>query len=115
MNTDLFIQWLYHFQNNVKATETDSVLLVLDSHISYCSQEAMLFCRDPHNFVKHSTQCIKQDSASGLWLFWALEIGLHIRIDDAFIVNHANQPITLRNVTGLFKRMYLRVAKLDKT
>jgi hypothetical protein len=33
---------------------------------------------------------------------------------DALIVNHAHQPITQRNVAGLFKRAYLRVATLDK-
>jgi hypothetical protein len=31
-----------------------------------------------------------------------------------FIVKHANQTVTLRNVAGLFKRAYLRVAVLDK-
>jgi hypothetical protein len=33
---------------------------------------------------------------------------------DAFIVNHAHQPITQRNLAGLFKRAYLRVATLNK-
>jgi hypothetical protein len=33
---------------------------------------------------------------------------------DAFIVNHAHQTITQRNLAGLFKRAYLRVATLNK-
>jgi hypothetical protein len=33
---------------------------------------------------------------------------------DTFIVNHAHRPITERNVADLFKRVYLRVATLDK-
>jgi hypothetical protein len=48
MKKDLFVQWLHHFQNNVKATETDPVLLVSDNHISHCSLEAVIFCRVNH-------------------------------------------------------------------
>jgi hypothetical protein len=32
---------------------------------------------------------------------------------DAFIVNHANQPVKLRNVAGLFKIAYLKVATIN--
>jgi hypothetical protein len=48
MNTDLLMQWLRHFQNNVKAMETDPVLLVSDSHISHSSLKAVTFCRENH-------------------------------------------------------------------
>jgi hypothetical protein len=41
INTELFIEWL-------KQTKEDAVLLILDSHISHCSIEAVLFCRERH-------------------------------------------------------------------
>jgi hypothetical protein len=48
MKRDISLQWLHHFQNNVKATVTEPVLFVLDNHISHCSLEAVIFCRENH-------------------------------------------------------------------
>jgi hypothetical protein len=41
MKRNLFVHWLRNFENYVKATETDPVLLASDNHISYCSLEAV--------------------------------------------------------------------------
>lgn len=49
MNTDLFVNWLEHFQNHVKASEITPVLLVLDNHVSHISLEAYDFCK--RNFI----------------------------------------------------------------
>jgi hypothetical protein len=46
MNTELFLEWLRHFQNFVKATAQDPVILVLDNHISHCSLPAIIFARE---------------------------------------------------------------------
>lgn len=63
INTDLFLDWLHHFQNTVKATVEDPVLLLLDNHSSHVSLNAVLFCRSnsihlvslpPHS--SHKTQ-----------------------------------------------------------
>jgi hypothetical protein len=48
MKKDVFVQWLHYFQNNVNETESDSVLLFLDNHISHCRLEALIFCRENH-------------------------------------------------------------------
>jgi hypothetical protein len=109
MNTDLFVQWLQHFQNHVKATETDPVLLIWIT-TSHCTVGAIMFCRDNYNFVKHSSSWITQDPVSWLWISWAPEIGLC----DAFLVIHGNQSITQKNIAGVFKRAYVREATLDK-
>jgi hypothetical protein len=92
--------------------ETDPVLLILDNHILHCSLEAVIFCRE-NNITLFSIPAHRSHNLRPLWLFWALEIGLHTRCD-AFIVNHTNEPVLQRNVTGLFKRAYLRVAKLHE-
>jgi hypothetical protein len=84
------------------------------SHIPLQLGNNMFPQSEPHNFVKHSSPCITQDSASGLWFFFGPFKSAYTQECDAFIVNHANQLITLRNVACLFKRAYERVATLDK-
>ena len=63
INTNLFLDWLHHFQNTVKSTVEDPVILVLDNHSSHVSLNAVLFCRSnsihivsspPHS--SHKTQ-----------------------------------------------------------
>jgi hypothetical protein len=111
MNTDLFVQWLHHFQNNVKATELDPVLLVLDKYIFHCSLEAVIFCRKNQIYLLsiplHGSHKIQPLDFGPLKSAYSQEC-------DAFIANLARQPITQRNLAGLFKRAYLRVATLDK-
>ena len=41
----LFLQWLIHFQSQVKATPESKVLLILDNHASYVILPAINFCR----------------------------------------------------------------------
>jgi len=45
INSDLFLDWLKHFQNTVKSSVQDPVLLVLDNHSSQISLSSVLFCR----------------------------------------------------------------------
>ena len=40
-NTDLFVEWLEHFQVFVKSSQEDPVLLILDNHVSHCSLDAI--------------------------------------------------------------------------
>jgi hypothetical protein len=108
------VQWLHNFQNNVKATETDPVLLVLDNHISHCSLEAVIFCRENYitlsSIPPHGSPKIQPLDCG----FFGPLKSAYSQECDAFIVNHAHQPITQINLAGLFKRAYLRVATLDK-
>ncbi len=46
MNTDLFLEWLKHFQRHVKASPEDPALLILDNHVSHRSLIAVNFCRE---------------------------------------------------------------------
>jgi hypothetical protein len=111
MNTDLLVQWLNHFLNNVKATETDPMLLVLDNHISHCNLVAVIFCRDNHiSIPPHGSHKIQPLDCG---FFWPLK-SAYSQECDAFIANHAHQTITQRHVADLSKRAYLRVATLDK-
>nr|CAH7731547.1 unnamed protein product [Callosobruchus chinensis] len=45
INSELFVEWLKHFEKNVNPTETNPVLLILDNHSSHISLEAHRLCR----------------------------------------------------------------------
>nr|CAH7744864.1 unnamed protein product [Callosobruchus chinensis] len=45
INSELFVEWLKHFEKNVNPTETNPVLLILDNNSSHISLEAYRLCR----------------------------------------------------------------------
>nr|XP_034195125.1 uncharacterized protein LOC117611280 [Osmia lignaria] len=46
INTDLFIEYVHHFKENVQPTKDNSVLLILDNHSSHLSLAAIDYCRN---------------------------------------------------------------------
>jgi hypothetical protein len=114
MNTDLFMECLQHFENHVKATEIDPVLLVLHNHDSHCNLGAVMSCRDNYitllNIPPHGSQKIQPLDCG----FVGPLKSVYSQECDAFLLSNINQPITQRNVAVIFKRAYLRVATLDK-
>lgn len=58
ISADLFYAWLKHFANFVKPSETDSVLLIVDNHTSYCSLQSV------YHTAFSSTQGSHIDAAS---------------------------------------------------
>jgi hypothetical protein len=90
------------------------VLLVLYNLISHCSLEAVIFCNDNHiislSIPLHGSHKIQPLDCG----FFGPLKSAYSQERDAFIVNHAHQPVTQRHVADLFKRAYLRVATLDK-
>ena len=45
VNSDLFLDWMKHFQSTVKSCPEDPVLLILDNHSSHISLDVVLYCR----------------------------------------------------------------------
>lgn len=45
INETLFIDWLSHFQHNVKSSKDDPVLLIVDNHVSHCTLKATSVAR----------------------------------------------------------------------
>ena len=45
IDTASFLQWLIHFQSQIKATPESKVLLILDNYASHVSLPAISFCR----------------------------------------------------------------------
>lgn len=63
INTDLFLEWLEHFQTHTRSSAEDPCLLILDNHSAHMSLQAALFAREnsihiltlsPHS--SHKTQ-----------------------------------------------------------
>jgi hypothetical protein len=100
--------------NPVLLVLDNPVLLVLDNHDSHCTLGAILFCRDNYitllSIPPHGSRNIQPLDCG---FFGPLE-STYSQECDAFLVNNVNRPITQRNVAGIFKRAYWRVATLDK-
>lgn len=46
INSDLFLQWLKHFQEQTNASKENPILLILDNHSTHQSLDAVLYCRE---------------------------------------------------------------------
>ncbi|KAJ8932501.1 hypothetical protein NQ318_018499 [Aromia moschata] len=46
INVDLFLKWLQHFNEYVRPSNDNHVLLLLDNHSSHISLPAITFCRN---------------------------------------------------------------------
>jgi hypothetical protein len=85
----MYEKWLHHFQNNVKTAETNPVLLVLDNHISHCSLEAVIFCRENHIALSSiPPQGSHKIQPLDCGFFGPLKLA-NSQECDAFIANHA--------------------------
>lgn len=110
MNTELFIEWLRHFQSHVKSTTDDPVILILDNHISHCSLQAVTFCRDhsitllslpPH--ASHKMQPLDKGFFAPLKSAFSLEC-------DKWMVTNPGRVVTIKQMAALFHSAYSKVA-----
>lgn len=112
MNTDLFLEWLHHFQNFVKSSAEDPVILILDNHTSHCSLPAIIFAREhritlltlpPH--ASHKMQPLDKGFFGPLKSAFSAEC-------DKWIVNNPGKVITLKQISSLFHNAYSRAATI---
>lgn len=114
ITTDLFLEWLVHFQAQVKSTESDPVLLILDNHTSHTSLQAILFAREhyihmislpPHS--SHKTQPLDRCFFKPLKDFYSQSC-------DNWLLNNPGRVITQYQVASLFFEAYQRAATIGK-
>ncbi|KAJ4445218.1 hypothetical protein ANN_07019 [Periplaneta americana] len=114
INETLFLVWLKHFQQHVKATEDDPVLLVCDNHASHISLEVFNFCRDNHiTMVTLPPHTSHRFQPLDLTFFGPLKNAL-FREYDLFMINHAHERITMSDIAGLLNKAYVKVATMEK-
>lgn len=113
MNSELFIRWLQHFQDYIKSSEDDPVILILDNHSSHCTLEAITFCRN--NFIvllslpphgSHKMQPLDRCFFGPLKSAFSSEC-------DKWMVQNPGRPVTLRQMSSLFHAAYSKVATIQ--
>lgn len=115
ITSELFLDWLKHFQKHVKATKDDPVLLILDNHVSHCSLEAIMYCRE--NFItllslpphaSHRLQPLDAGFFGPLKKIYAAEA-------DKWMVTHPGAVITQYDVGKIFTSAYEKVCNIEKS
>ncbi|XP_065080397.1 uncharacterized protein LOC135703202, partial [Ochlerotatus camptorhynchus] len=101
INGDLFLEWLKHFQNEVKATKEDPVLLVMDNHSSHRDLRAI----PPHS--SHKTQPLDR------CFFKALKTHFS-EACSTWLTNNPGRVITQYQIAELFGVAYCKCATVDK-
>lgn len=114
MNENLFVDWLKHFQNFVKSSEENCVLLIVDNHVSHCTLQAYNYCKE--NFIvlltipphtSHRTQPLDVSFYSPLKNAYNNEC-------DKYMRSHPGQKITTYEIAELFNNAFGRVATPEK-
>lgn len=114
MNSDLFVQWLQHFQEKVRASIDHPVLLILDNHTSHLSLEAVNLSRKnnihlltipPHS--SHKLQPLDRCFYKPLKDYYAVEC-------NKWLVSNAGENIKQIQFTSLFGAAYQRCCTLEK-
>ncbi|XP_050303764.1 uncharacterized protein LOC126741406 [Anthonomus grandis grandis] len=113
MNSELFIRWLRHFQDYVKSSEDDPVVLILDNHTSHFTLEAVNFCRNncivllslpPHG--SHKMQPLDKCFFGPLKTAFSNE-------SDKWMIQNPGRPVTLKQMSRLFRAAYSKVATIQ--
>lgn len=114
INSDLFYEWVEHFQVSTKATKENPVLLILDNHSSHQSLKTVLYCREngivllsipPHS--SHKVQPLDR------CFFQALKTN-YAEACNNWLVTHPGRVITQYQVAELFGIAYGRCASIEK-
>lgn len=114
VNSELFVEWIKHFQTHAKATKDSPVLLILDNHSSHLSLDAVLFCRQngihllsipPHS--SHKLQPLDRCFFKPLKTYFS-EACNH------WLISNPGRVITQFQMAALFGTAYLRCASVGK-
>ena len=114
IDTALFLQWLIHFQSQVKATPESKVLLILENHASHVSLPAINFCRKNNITMlsippstSHRLQPLDRTFFEPLKTYYNQEI-------EKWLLNHPGRKVSHFDVVGIFNKAYLRSADVQK-
>lgn len=114
INSELFLQWLGHFQRHAKPTVTDPVLLVLDNHSSHISIAAYNFCKENYiHMVSLPPHTSDHLQPLDLTFFSPLKNAL-FREYDLYLSSSGHQKITEYDVAELLNKAFMKVATMEK-
>lgn len=113
-NKKLYLDWLHHFKRQIKPTQEDPVLLILDNHVSHISLEAFDLCKSsfitvislpPH--TSYRTQPLD------LTFFGSLKNALY-REYNLYLSLTGHQKITEHDLAELLNKAFMKVATMEK-
>ncbi|KAI4472063.1 hypothetical protein MML48_1g08606 [Holotrichia oblita] len=113
MDKDVFVKWLQHLVKDVKPSEQEKILLMLDDHMSHKNLEAqefakangiILFCFPPH--------CTHRVQPLDVALFGSLTT-YHNQELLKWLKSHPGRTITHYRVAELFKNAYQNAATIS--
>nr|CAH7746887.1 unnamed protein product [Callosobruchus chinensis] len=114
INSELFVEWLKHFEKNVNPTETNPVLLILDNHSSHISLEAYRLCRSKFiHMVSLPPHTSDHLQPLDLTFFGPLKNQLY-REYDLQLTNTAHEKILEYELAELLNKAFLKVATMEK-
>lgn len=112
MNSEIFIDWLKHFQAFVKSCEDNPTLLILDNHISHRSLSAILYCREHHitllSLPPHASHMMQPLDRS---FFGPLKTAYSNEVDK-WMTTNAGLTVNQTHVAQLFDAAYSKVATI---
>jgi hypothetical protein len=111
-NSELFLDWLQHFRNNVRSCAENPCMLLLDNYASHISLPAIDFCRKYHIHMlflpphsTHKAQPLDRSFFGPLKAFYSCEC-------DKWMINHPGRPITVYRVASIFTKACVKAAKI---
>lgn len=109
-NVEIHLQWLQYFQSQVKSTENDPVLLILDNHSSHISFDAYNFYRK-HSIVVVTLPPHTSDRTQPLDVsfFRPLKCALSMEYK-LYLGLHPFERITEYNIAELLNKAWLKTA-----
>lgn len=114
INTELFIQWLHHFQKFVKSSPEEPVLLILDNHSSHISLAIVEFCRSRGiHVLSLPPHCSHKIQPLDVGFFGPLKTA-YSQEADSWMITNPGRCITQYQVAELFGAAYGRVAAVKK-
>ncbi|KAJ8942271.1 hypothetical protein NQ314_010104 [Rhamnusium bicolor] len=114
INSELFLDWLHHFQKHVKPTESDPILLVLDNCSSHISIEAYNFCRENHiHMVSLPPHTSGNFQPLDLTFFSPFKNALY-REYDLYLTSAGHEKITDYDLAELLNKAFMKLATMEK-
>lgn len=111
---EIFVKWLKHFQNFVKATLDDPVLLAIDNHSTHCTLETYNYCKENGILIltipPHTSHRIQPLDVS----FYGPLKKAYNNECDKFLRTHVGERISTSEIAELFNKAFGRVATPEK-
>lgn len=114
INEELFVEWLHHFKDNVKPTEEDPVLLVMDNHYSHVTLESYEFCKAHHiqvvSIPPHTSHRLQPLDVS---FYGPMKKAFNLECD-RFLRTNRFQKISVYDIASIFNEAYMKMATMEK-